>query len=159
MTLDARLGGKVTIDLCRRCEAFWFDGFESLQLSPASTLEIVKSIQSTTERASAPTVPVLRCPRCGGALALTHDLQNTTRFQYYRCPAGHGRFIGFVDFLREKSFIHPLTPDQIAELKEAVQVVNCANCGAPIDIAKSSVCAHCGSPLSMVDVAKALRQA
>lgn len=59
------------------------------------------------------------------------------------------------DFLKEKDFIRPLTPAQIAELRESLQVVNCSNCGAPIDLAKASDCGHCGSPLSMLDMQQA----
>jgi hypothetical protein len=84
-----------------------------------------------------------------------HDMQRTTRFQYLRCPAHHGRLITFVDFLREKNFIRPLSGEQIAELRRNVQAVNCSNCGAAIDLARSSTCAHCGSPLSMLDMKQA----
>jgi Zn-finger nucleic acid-binding protein len=35
MTLEARMGGQVAIDVCAGCQAFWFDHFESLKLSPA----------------------------------------------------------------------------------------------------------------------------
>jgi hypothetical protein len=45
-----------------------------------------------------------------------------------------------------------LTPQQIAELRQNVQTVNCSNCGGPIDLAKESVCPHCGSALSMLDM-------
>lgn len=33
-----------------------------------------------------------------------------------------------------------------------MQMVNCSNCGAPVDLARGSGCGHCGSPLSMLDV-------
>jgi hypothetical protein len=36
-------------------------------------------------------------------------------------------------------------------------MMNCSNCGAPIDLAKASACTHCGSPLSMLDMAQAGR--
>jgi hypothetical protein len=32
--LDRQTGGVVTIDVCDRCKALWFDAFESVQLSP-----------------------------------------------------------------------------------------------------------------------------
>ena len=78
-------------------------------------------------------------------------MQRTTRFQYLRCPAGHGRLIGFLDFLREKDFIRPLSPAQIDTLRRNLQTVSCSSCGAPIDLARSSACEHCGAPLSMID--------
>jgi hypothetical protein len=70
-------------------------------------------------------------------------------------PNGHGRLISFFDFLREKDFIRPLTPQQIAELRENVGSVNCANCGGPVDLSKGAVCLHCGTPLSMLDMKQA----
>jgi hypothetical protein len=79
-------------------------------------------------------------------------MQRNTRFSYWRCPSDHGRFIRFFEFLREKNFIRPLTPQQIAELKASIPVLNCSNCGAPIDLSKASACAHCGSPISMLDM-------
>ena len=86
---------------------------------------------------------------------LPQDMQRATRFEYLNCPNGHGRLISFFDFLREKDFIRPLTPQQIAELRENVGSVNCANCGAPVDLSKGAACSHCGTPLSMLDMKQA----
>ena len=63
----------------------------------------------------------------------------------------------FFDFLKEKDFIRPLTPQQIADLRRNIKIVNCSNCGGPVDLAKGSACAHCGSPLSMLDMDQAER--
>ncbi len=92
------------------------------------------------------------CSTCRGRLALTHDMQHNTPFQYWKCPQNHGHFITFLEFLREKDFIRPLTAQQIAELRQNVQTVNCSNCGGPIDLAKQPACPHCGSALSMLDM-------
>jgi len=48
-----------------------------------------------------------------------------------------------------------LTPQQIAELRENVGSVNCANCGGPVDLSKGAACSHCGTPLSMLDMKQA----
>jgi Zn-finger nucleic acid-binding protein len=153
--LQGRLGTTVTIDLCLPCQVFWFDTFENLRLSPAAVLKLFHIIgeQSSAPRAATAANPV--CPRCGAKLLPTHDQQHNTRFQYLRCPRDHGRLTTFVDFLREKDFIRPLTAQQIEELRQNVQVVNCSNCGAPIDLTKTSSCTHCGSPLSMLDMKQA----
>jgi len=151
LTLDGHLAAKVDIDLCRACRAFWFDRFESLQLAPRS---IVRLFQMMSEQGTAAgrLARTLTCPRCRSPLRLVHDLQHTTSFQYWRCDQEHGRFITFLDFLREKDFIRPLTPEQIADLRASVQTINCANCGGPVDLAKATVCPHCGSPLTMIDM-------
>jgi len=152
LTLDAVLGAKVDVDVCTQCRAFWFEPFETLHLTPASTLRLFSLIASAGPAGAFPTTS--HCPTCGAALLLTHDRQRNTPFTYWRCDAGHGRFTPFVDFLREKDFIKPLSPQQIAELRKNVQTIHCANCGAPIDLTHDSVCAHCGAALSMLDMKK-----
>jgi uncharacterized protein with PIN domain len=151
LPLEGRQGAKVDIDLCADCRGFWFDRYESLRLSPGATLKLF-TLMAEPGSPGRPQPPTMRCPRCSGRLTLTHDMQNTTRFQYWQCPQNHGHFITFLDFLREKGFIRPLTSQQMAELRQNVQTVNCSNCGGPIDLAKESVCPHCGSALSMLDM-------
>ena len=152
MTLEAHLSAPVDMDLCTACQAFWFDKFESLKLAPASTLKLIKLIGEHST-AGKPTISTkLDCPRCSAGLRFTHDMQRSTKFSYWRCDNGHGRFIGFLDFLREKNFIRPLSPQEIEELRQNVQIVNCSNCGAPIDLTSASACTHCGSALSMLDM-------
>jgi hypothetical protein len=151
LSLEGRQSTTVDIDLCAVCRGFWFDRYESLRLSPGATLKLF-TLMAEPGSAGGPQPQTMWCPRCRARLALTHDMQHTTRFQYWQCPQNHGRFITFLDFLREKDFIRPLTPAQIAELRQNVQTVNCSNCGGPIDLAKASVCPHCGSALSMLDM-------
>jgi Zn-finger nucleic acid-binding protein len=165
MPLQAHLSAAVEVDLCTGCQGFWFDKYESLKLAPGSTLKLIKLIGEHSTSSKTTLSAKLRCPRCAAKLLLTHDMQRNTRFTYWRCDKGHGRFIGFFDFLREKNFIRPLSAQEIDELRQNIQAVNCSNCGAPIDLAAASACAHCGSPLSMLDMKqpqellKQLRQA
>ena len=154
-TLDGHLGRPVTVDACMACQSFWFDSHESVHLTPRATLALFRLIGEHAGRHPFTHGDVAHCPRCRAGLRLTHDMQRTTRFSYLRCPNGHGRLTTFFDFLREKDFIRPLTPQQVAELREYVQTVNCSNCGAPIDVATASACKHCGSPLSMLDMKQA----
>jgi hypothetical protein len=152
MTLDAHLSAPVTIDVCANCQAFWFDKYESLKLSPGSTLKLLKLIGEHSSSSKPAMAAKLQCPRCDTELRVTHDLQRSTRFSYWRCPNEHGRLTSFFDFLREKNFIRTLTAQQVEELRKDVQTVNCSNCGAPIDLTSASACGHCGSPISIVDV-------
>ena len=154
-TLEGHGGASVTIDVCLPCEAFWFDHLESLQLSPAATLQLFRLVGDHSHPRSAPASVPPACPRCAATLLVAHDLQRSTRFEYLRCPRGHGRFISFFNFLREKDFIRPLPAADVEALKRNVQVVNCSNCGAPIDLAKGSTCTHCGTALSMIDMKQA----
>jgi hypothetical protein len=154
-TLTGHNGRTVTVDLCRPCQSLWFDSYESVALTPASTLTLFRLIGDRATRSRLAVSDLAKCPRCHGRLRLTKDLQRYTRFEYLRCPNGHGRLVTFLEFLKEKQFIRALTPAQLAELRATVQTVNCANCGGPVDLAAGSACSHCGSPLSMLDMGQA----
>ncbi len=156
-TLDAHLGRAATIDICFPCQVFWFDARESLSLTPGATLTLFRLMGDRMAKAGPTHADTARCPRCRARLRRTADMQRATRFEYWRCPHDHGRLTTFFNFLREKDFIRPLTPRQIAELRSHVQTVNCSNCGAAVDVAAGAACAHCGSPLSMLDLQQADR--
>jgi hypothetical protein len=152
LALGGRLGGEVPVDVCRTCHVIWFDKLESVKLTPGGTLKLFRLVGEHRQRPPAPMANTMKCPRCDIRLLLTHDRTRSTRFRYWRCARDHGRLITFFDFLREKDFIKPISPQQLAELRENVQSINCSNCGAPIDLARDTVCAHCSSPLSTIDV-------
>ena len=165
LNLDGHLGTKVDLDLCAGCQVIWFDHLESLRLSPGATLSLFRMI-GKRKQVTPPALPdPLKCPRCELRLLLTNDRQRNTPFRYRRCARGHGHLITFFDFLREKDFVRPLSSRQLADLRANVQMINCSNCGAPIDLTHASACAHCSTPLSMLDVnqiqamAASLRQA
>jgi len=152
MTLEARMGGQVAIDVCAGCQAFWFDHFESLKLSPGSTLKLMKFIGEHPSSAK-PSLPgTMKCPRCATTLKLAHDLQGNMPFTYWRCATDDGHFIAFLEFLKEKNFIHRLTPAQIQELRQNVQFVNCSSCGASINLETDSACPYCHAPITMLDM-------
>ena len=152
--LEGHLGRPIAIDLCLSCQSFWFDSSESLQLSPASILTLFRIIG---DRAAPPRAgqDTARCPRCSVPLRRVHDQQRSTRFEYLSCPNRHGRLTTFFNFLREKNFVRPLSPEQLNELRANLQSVSCSNCGATIDLATATTCGHCGSALSMLDMTQA----
>ena len=152
LKLDGHLGQPVAIDLCHACQAFWFDSYESLQLSSASVLQLFRAIGERASVTARPLSETAACPTCSLRLVPTRDQQRQTRFEYRRCPKRHGKLISFFNFLREKDFIRPISAAQLAELRKSVQSINCSNCGAPIDLAKGKACDHCGSPLSILDL-------
>ena len=150
LTLDAVLASTLDVDVCSSCRAFWFDPYETLHLTPASTLKLFRLIaEAGTAHAALPTP--LCCPKCRRHLVHSHDRQRNTPFQYWRCDREHGRFMSFDDFLKEKRFVQALSPEEIAELRRKVRMINCSNCGAPVDLVKESACSHCRSPLVMLD--------
>lgn len=151
LAVERREGGVVTLNLCFPCQVIWFDAFQSEQLSQGGTIEVFKTLHN--ERAATRnTLPaLLACPICQARLSLTHDLQHTTHFTYFRCQFGHGRLTPFFQFLLEKNFVRPVTGAELAALKAKVKSVNCSNCGAPVDLEHDSACPYCGSPVSILD--------
>ena len=155
--VDGQLDRDVDIDVCVPCQSIWFDAHEHLQLTPGATLTLFRVIGENVTRPVWQDKDIAHCPRCRAQLRQTHDLQRATRFEYYKCPNQHGRLTSFFDFLKEKDFIKPLLPHQIAELRKYAHAVNCSNCGAPVDLAANAQCTHCGSPLTMLDLEQADR--
>lgn len=151
-TLGSSLGAQLTIDVCTPCQAFWFDEHKDLQLSPGSTLQLMKYIGEHSSSQKPALSPSLLCPRCGTTLTLAHNMARNVHFTYWQCPNQHGHFIGFFEFLKEKNFIHPLSPNEIQHLRESVQTVNCSSCGASIDLQSNSVCPYCHSPIAILDL-------
>ena len=161
LEFERHIAGKVIVDLCNNCQALWFDPMESPQLSPAATLELFRTINGARPDVPTSLPRAMRCPRCDSALTLTHDLQHTTRFSYYRCARGHGRLTPFFQFLQEKNFIRPLPPNELERLKSLVKIIRCSSCGAPIDLAKSTACEFCRAPIAILDpeaASKAVRE-
>ena len=159
--LDRQFQGVVTVDLCGQCKALWFDAFESVQLSAAGTLQLFRGIHDTTATAAVPLPEHVSCPRCDTPLDLTHDLLRATRFTYYRCRHGHGRFTPFVQFLREKNFIRQISVADLDKLKKLVRIIRCSSCGAPIDLSTQTACSYCRAPIAVLDpdaVASTLRE-
>jgi len=161
LDLDRKPSGKLTVDLCGACQAIWFDSFESAQLTPGATLDLFRAVHTAQPEKQHALPSQLPCPRCETLLALTHDLQHTTRFTYYRCRYGHGRFTPFFQFLREKNFVRPFAHAELERLKASVRTIRCASCGAPVDIERSTVCRYCQAPIVALDpdaVEKALHE-
>ncbi len=143
--------GVVALDFCFPCQLIWFDLFESQQLTPGGVLQVFKTLSERRVPTRNPLPALLCCPRCQAQLVLTHDLQHTTRFTYFRCEFGHGHLTPFFQFLLEKSFVRPVTGAELAELKTKVRTIQCSNCGAPLDLEHDAACRYCGSAISMLD--------
>jgi hypothetical protein len=152
LALDSRLGIAITGEVCPSCQAFWFDQSKDFQLSPRSTLALMKYIGEHSPSSKPAFRQNLICPRCGSTLRLTHDIARSVRFTYWDCLNQHGHFIGFLEFLKEKNFIHPISPREIQQLRESVHAVNCSSCGASIDLQNNSACPFCKAPITMLDL-------
>ena len=148
---EGKYAGAITLDLCHGCSALWFDGLESLGLSPGSVLELLVEMNDHRAASRNPLGDNLACPRCHQRLVRTANMQRSTRFSYWRCPGEHGHFITFFEFLREKNFVRPLSPIEIEDLKRNVRTVTCSSCGAPVDLDTGAACPFCRAPLSMLD--------
>jgi len=148
---ERKYGPVVPIDICHPCGALWFDKWEDLVLTPGAVLRLFVVINDNQPASRNPLGTNLACPLCRARLSLTTDMQRSTRFQYWRCPADHGHFITFVEFLREKNFIRPLSAAEVDTLRQNVGHVSCSSCGAPVDLRAGALCPYCRAPLSMLD--------
>jgi endogenous inhibitor of DNA gyrase (YacG/DUF329 family) len=141
----------LSIDVCDDCQAMWLDATESQQMTPGAVIALFRAIASSKPAQRNAYPAMLPCPRCTTPLSFTQDLQRTTRFTYYRCRYGHGRFTPYVQFLREKNFIRPLDPKEFERLRAVATTVRCVSCGAPIPLERSAVCPYCGAPVMLLD--------
>ena len=149
--LSGRYGQPLGLDLCFPCSVLWFDGYESLLLAPGAILTLFTLIHEHRGEQQHRALARPACPRCRVGLAVTHDRQRHVQFHYWRCPDDHGRLTTFVEFLREKDFVRPLAPAELASLRERVRTVRCDGCGAAIDLNEGSECRYCRSPVSTLD--------
>ncbi|MDY7231141.1 zf-TFIIB domain-containing protein [Hyalangium rubrum] len=143
-------GARVLLDVCHTCHGLWFDAKESMRLSSKGVLRLFREMHGKRDGAHRLTEP-LKCPRCRATLERTHDMARNNRIQYYRCTAGHGHFITFFQFLREKGIVRSLNPRELLELKKHVQTLQCSDCGGSVSLARDTVCPSCRSPLSILD--------
>lgn len=152
--------GEVELDFCFTCRGIWFDANENLQLAPRGVIDLFRSIHEHRNDPCQPSPARLACPHCRVDLVPREDVVRWGRFRFTECPAGHGRFITFSQFLLEKGFVRPLGPAEIAALGERVGTIRCSGCGAAVDVRHDTACPQCGAPISMLDpdaVSKALQ--
>ncbi len=153
VSLQTHIGTQVDIDVCWPCHLIWFDNMESTSLSPGSVIELFKRIHAARDTGRTLVGMQVACPTCNTKLNSTSDLARGGRFNYQRCPKGHGRLIAFTQFLREKNFIRSLQAHEIKALSVTIKQIRCSSCGAGVNIEKDSVCTHCGSPVAVLDEA------
>jgi hypothetical protein len=153
------LGGEVILDLCFSCQGIWFDGFESVQVTPGGIIALFELIHARRDEPRTPLRDRLACPRCADTLLHGLDVAKGGRFNYHRCLQGHGRFTPFAQFMIEKGFVRQLTATEVGALAARIATVRCSGCGAPVDIRRDAACSHCRAPIAILDpnaVAQAL---
>ena len=156
-SFDAHLERRVQIDICHACQSFWFDVYESATLTPGATLSLFRIIgekiaQTSASRRRPGQVSPVQGPSAPHARHAADDEVRVSELSARARPAD--------DLLRlsPREGLHPpADAEQIEDLRRNVQSVNCANCGAPVDVTVGAACAHCASPLSMLDLKQAER--
>ena len=72
--------GPLQVGSCAPCNLLWFDQSGSISVTPRAVLGLFKYIGEAAATARSQLASTFRCPRCARALALTYDLQRSTRF-------------------------------------------------------------------------------
>jgi hypothetical protein len=154
LSVDRLYGRSLTLDACQACQVIWFDRGELLQMAPGATLRLVSMFVDQPAVARMPLGQALNCPHCRRRLDEVQDMVKGTRFTYARCPDEHGRLLTYYQFLRARNFVRALGPAELEELRRHIRQVNCANCGAPIDISRDAACPSCRTPVAVLDPAQ-----
>ena len=135
-TLGGHLGRSVAIDVCDALPvALVRRAREPAAHAGRHAGRVSADRRARREAGPAPTADTAKCPRCRGRLRKTQDMQRSTRFEYYRCPNGHGRLRDLLRLPEGEGL--RATADartRSAALRQTIQMVNCSNCGAPIDL-------------------------
>jgi hypothetical protein len=151
VSLEGQYGRTIAIDLCAACNGVWFDGHEDLHLAPAGVVALFEAMGRASSGARVPMANRKTCPRCRSGLLRAHDAVRGTRYEFFRCGSGHGRFMTFAAFLRARHFVRDLTAAEVQTLATRVAVVKCANCGATVDVRTQSACGFCQSAIAVLD--------
>jgi len=149
--LASVVGSKVEIDLCFACRGIWFDPQENLKLAPAAVLSLFRQLHEHRFDAARALPDALACPHCARTLVQGFDVVKSGRYITHRCPQRHGRFSTFASFMIEKGFVRQLTAAEIDDMARRLGVINCSNCGAPVDLRKEHACPYCHTALSLLD--------
>ncbi len=151
LALEGQYGRTITIDVCHACNHIWFDGHEDLHLTAGAVLRVFQAMGEAAASARAPVAARKACPRCAIGLLRTHDRVKDTPYEYFRCTAGHGRFMGFAAFLRARHFVRDLSAAEVRTLRVEARVIKCVNCGAATDITAHASCRYCRAPIAILD--------
>ena len=151
LSLEGQYGRVIAIDVCRACNGVWFDGHEDLHLAPAGVIALFETMGQAAAEARQAMLARKVCPRCQTGLLRSHDRVGATRYEFFRCGQGHGRFMPFAAFLRARHFVRDLSAAEVRALGARVAVIKCVNCGASVDVRTSSACQFCQSPVAVID--------
>ena len=143
--------GEVTVDLCARVPGALVRRLRKRAADAGRDARAVRrdphlAARGAPRAAVAAALPALHAAARAHARPPAHDALHLLPLR-----DGHGRFTPFVQFLREKDFIRPLSPAELARLKATIRIVQCSSCGAPVDLEKDAACPYCRAPIAILD--------
>jgi len=161
LSLQGHGATPVIVDQCASCRQVWFDELESVNLSAAGWIRLLREMQgSVRNEPMAPRATALPCPVCQSPLKAVHNATRYGRFPALECPQHHGHLHSHSGMLAERGLVRPLLGPERRALAEEKRTLLCFNCGAASDGA-SEECSYCATPMVVIDVprlANALRQ-
>ena len=149
----------VDVDHCGPCGLVWFDARESVHLSTAAWIQLLRDLHRL-RRGEVPHQPDRACPLCAKTLKEVRNFTRYGRFPVLECGSCGGHLHSQAGMLAERGLVRPLLPGERYALQAEKRQCFCLSCGGPAD-GKGEDCAWCKSPLLMVDMprlANALRK-
>ena len=140
----------VDIDHCGPCGLVWFDARESVHLSPAAWIQLLRDLHRLRQ-ADVPHAPSRACPLCAKALKEVRNLTRYGRFPVLECGGCGGHLHSQAGMLAERGLVRPLLPAERGALQAERRQLCCLSCGGPAD-GKGEDCPWCRSPLVMIDM-------
>jgi hypothetical protein len=155
LALPAHYGRQVEVDVCGRCHLLWFDGLESVHLTGAGILALLRAMQEAQDGLHQRLRGYPTCPRCDARLAWANNQTTHGPTGHHECPRGHGALQSFSLFLAEKGLVRPLYRPELEQLNLRPDVRrpwNCINCGAAVQPQEREACPHCAASLKVLDL-------
>ncbi len=152
LRLDSRGPHSVLVDHCAACRVVWFDTLESVRLTAAGWVRLLRTMQQPQPALAAhDSASAGGCPVCRAPLRPVHNLTRFGRFRVRECPQDHGHLHTYAGLLAERGLVRPLLGPEKQALAAERRALECLNCGAPVD-GRGADCSHCASPLVVLDM-------
>jgi hypothetical protein len=145
---------RIELDLCRPCEAVWFDAQEALGLSGLGWLSLLREFSLPGEhRVPLEMTQAMTCPCCPGPpqpLQMQHDQTRYGRYVLHACGTCRGHFQSQALLFAQHGLMRPLRAPERWALAREGRSLDCRE-------GEDAACRHCGTPALVFDPPRMLQ--